>query len=242
MKATLLYVLFDLYYLFYLTLSQPLFSLPRYCRNIPWDTDPASLALWKEGKTGYPFIDAIMRQLSAEGWIHHLARHAVACFLTRGDLWISWEEGARVFEEKLVDADWSLNNFNWQWLSCSAHFYQYFRCYSPVAFGKKTDPEGDYIRKWVPELKNVPKKFIYEPWNMNAAQQKAAHCTVGKDYVNRITKCKDHTATSKANMEKMSQAYKIHNGLGQARPPPPAPAAIVMGGGPNNPYLKKPRK
>jgi cryptochrome len=104
-------------------------------RQIPWDDDPALARAWSEGRTGYPFVDAVMRQLAETGWIHHLARHAAACFLTRGDLWQSWEVGARVFEEKLVDADWSINNFNWQWLSCTAHFYQYFRCYSPVAFG-----------------------------------------------------------------------------------------------------------
>jgi cryptochrome len=69
-------------------------------RHIPWDDDPLLLAAWKEGRTGFPFIDAIMAQLKKEGWIHHLARHAVACFLTRGDLWISWEEGAKVFEER----------------------------------------------------------------------------------------------------------------------------------------------
>jgi cryptochrome len=181
-----------------------------YCRQIPWVSDPDALALWKDGKTGYPFIDAIMRQLKAEGWVHHLARHAVACFLTRGDLWISWEDGAKVFEERLVDADWSINNFNWQWLSCSAHFYQYFRCYSPVAFGKKTDPEGDFIRKWCPELKNVPKKFIYEPWTLPAAEQKRLGVVVGKDYVERIGRVKDHGAVSKANMEKMSVAYAAH--------------------------------
>jgi cryptochrome len=109
-------------------------------RQIPWDDDPDLLLAWKMSKTGYPYIDAIMTQLRETGWIHHLARHSVACFLTRGDLWQSWEDGATVFEEYLIDADWSINNFNWQWLSCTAHFYQYFRCYSPIAFGKKTDP------------------------------------------------------------------------------------------------------
>jgi cryptochrome len=109
-------------------------------RQIPWDDDPVLLSAWKNSATGYPFVDAIMTQLRETGWIHHLARHMVACFLTRGDLWQSWEEGAAVFEEYLIDADWSINNYNWQWLSCTAHFYQYFRCYSPVAFGKKTDP------------------------------------------------------------------------------------------------------
>jgi cryptochrome len=93
-------------------------------RQIPWDNDPALLEAWKNSQTGYPYIDAIMTQLRETGWIHHLARHSVACFLTRGDLWQSWEDGAAHFEEYLIDADWSINNFNWQWLSCTAHFYQ----------------------------------------------------------------------------------------------------------------------
>ncbi|XP_041098433.1 cryptochrome circadian regulator 5 isoform X2 [Polyodon spathula] len=116
------------------------------CVQVDWDTNEEHLAAWREGRTGYPFIDAIMTQLRSEGWIHHLARHAVACFLTRGDLWISWEEGMKVFEDLLLDSDWSLNAGNWQWLSASAFFHQFFRVYSPVAFGKKTDKKGDYIR------------------------------------------------------------------------------------------------
>ena len=87
-------------------------------RQIPWDDDPALLAAWRDSRTGFPFIDAIMTQLKETGWIHHLARHAVACFLTRGDLWQSWEQGAAVFEERLIDADWSINNFNWQVCVC----------------------------------------------------------------------------------------------------------------------------
>ncbi|CAL9701957.1 unnamed protein product [Knipowitschia caucasica] len=107
------------------------------CTQVDWDTNPQFLKAWREGQTGFPFIDAIMTQLRTEGWIHHLARHAVACFLTRGDLWISWEEGQKVFEELLLDGDWALNAGNWQWLSASAFFHQFFRVYSPVAFGKK---------------------------------------------------------------------------------------------------------
>lgn len=93
------------------------------------------------------------RQLREEGWIHHLARHAVACFLTRGDLWISWEEGMKIFEELLLDADWSVNAGMWMWLSCSSFFQQFFHCYCPVKFGRKADPNGDYIRKYIPALK-----------------------------------------------------------------------------------------
>ncbi|CAM9483073.1 unnamed protein product, partial [Laminaria digitata] len=181
-------------------------------RQIPWDKDEEKLKAWKEARTGFPFIDAVMTQLKQEGWIHHLARHAVACFLTRGDLWQSWEDGAAVFDDLLLDADWSVNNFNWQWLSCSAFFYQYFRCYSPVAFGKKTDKGGDYIRKYVPVLRHFPSKYIYEPWNAPLEVQRGCHCIIGKDYPKPIV---DHADVSKENMGKMHDAYDA-NKLQQA--------------------------
>lgn len=173
-------------------------------RQIPWDDDPVIVEKWKNSQTGYPFIDAIMTQLRETGWIHHLARHAVACFLTRGDLWQSWETGAAIFEEHLIDADWSINNFNWQWLSCTAHFYQYFRCYSPIAFGKKTDPNGDYIRKWLPQFQNFPKKYIYEPWLAPLAIQQNTGIIIGKTYPEPIV---DHASVSNRNMGRMKEAY-----------------------------------
>lgn len=111
------------------------------------------LILLFQGQTGFPWIDAIMTQLHEEGWIHHLARHAVACFLTRGDLWISWEEGMKVFEELCLDADWSVNAGMWMWLSSSSFFQQFLHCYCPVRFGRKADPNGDYIRRYLPVLK-----------------------------------------------------------------------------------------
>ncbi len=176
-------------------------------RQIPWDDDPVLLNAWRNGRTGYPYIDAVMTQLKETGWIHHLARHSAACFLTRGDLWQSWEKGAEVFEEELIDADWSINNFNWQWLSCTAHFYQYFRCYSPVAFGEKTDKNGDYIRKWLPQFKDFPKGYIFEPWKAPLSVQQKAGVIIGKDYPEPIC---DHKTISKSNMGRMKLAYDEH--------------------------------
>ncbi|XP_049866388.1 cryptochrome-1 [Pectinophora gossypiella] len=177
------------------------------CTQIPWGKNDEHLKAWAEGRTGYPFVDAIMRQLKQEGWIHHLARHMVACFLTRGDLWISWEEGAKVFEDYLLDYDWSLNAGNWMWLSASAFFYKYFRVYSPVAFGKKTDKEGLFIRKYVPELKKYPTAFIYEPWKAPKSVQVSAGCIVGEGYPKRIV---DHDKIHKENMQKMAAAYRAN--------------------------------
>ncbi|XP_047986229.1 cryptochrome-1 [Leguminivora glycinivorella] len=177
------------------------------CIQIPWVKNEAHLKAWAEGRTGFPFVDAIMRQLKQEGWIHHLARHMVACFLTRGDLWISWEEGAKVFEDYLLDYDWSLNAGNWMWLSASAFFYKYFRVYSPVAFGKKTDKEGEYIKKYVPELAKYPEAFIYEPWKAPKEVQRRAGCVVGEGYPKRIV---EHDKIHKDNMAKMNAAYKAN--------------------------------
>ncbi|GAB0088832.1 Cryptochrome/DNA photolyase, FAD-binding domain [Sergentomyia squamirostris] len=175
------------------------------CVQIPWDRNAEALAKWANGQTGFPWIDSIMTQLREEGWIHHLARHAVACFLTRGDLWISWEEGMKVFEELLLDADWSVNAGMWMWLSCSSFFQQFFHCYCPVRFGRKADPNGDYIRRYLPVLKNFPTKYIHEPWNAPESVQRAAKCIIGKDYPLPMV---NHAVASRTNMERMKQVYQ----------------------------------
>lgn len=170
-----------------------------HCRFIPWhlpskvdkDTglitgeyeidDPEKeewFQRWRKGKTGFPWIDALMRQLALEGWIHHLGRHAVACFLTRGGCYISWERGAEVFEELLIDHETACNSGNWQWLACVAFYAQYYRCYSPVAFPSKWDKEGKFVRKYVPELAHMPAKYIYEPWKAPIQDQRKAGVTI----------------------------------------------------------------
>ncbi|MEQ2313291.1 Cryptochrome-1 [Ameca splendens] len=184
------------------------------CVQIPWDRNPEALAKWAEGQTGFPWIDAIMTQLRQEGWIHHLARHAVACFLTRGDLWISWEEGMKVFEELLLDADWSVNAGSWMWLSCSSFFQQFFHCYCPVGFGRRTDPNGDYIRRYLPILRGFPARYIYDPWNAPEAVQKAAKCVIGVHYPKPMV---NHAEASCINIERMKQIYQqlsCYRGLG----------------------------
>jgi cryptochrome len=162
------------------------------CKVVNWRSTEEEegkklLTAWTNAQTGYPWIDAIMTQLKQEGWIHHLARHSVACFLTRGDLYINWERGMEVFEELLLDADYALNAGNWLWLSgTSSYFTAYFRLYSPVAFPKKYDPNGDYVRHFLPVLKNMPKDYIYEPWKAPKSLQEKIGCVVGKNYPERI--------------------------------------------------------
>ncbi len=173
-----------------------------HCRFIPWHlpskADPATRLVtgeylrdsplaekwfqaWKYGRTGFPWIDGLMRQLRYEGWIHHLGRHAVASFLTRGGCYIDWERGAEVFEEWLIDHEAASNIGNWQWLSCTAFYAMFYRVYSPIAFPQKWDKEGKFVRKFVPELKDYPVKYIYEPWKAPIADQKKAGCLVKGD-------------------------------------------------------------
>ncbi|KAA0711739.1 Cryptochrome-1 [Triplophysa tibetana] len=175
------------------------------CIRIPWDKNAEALAKWAEAKTGFPWIDAIMTQLRQEGWIHHLARQAVACFLTRGDLWISWEEGMKVFEELLLDADWSVNAGSWLSYSCSSFFQQFFHCYCPVGFGRRIDPNGNFIRRYLPVLRDFPAKFIYDPWNAPEDVQVAAGCVIGVDYPKPMV---NHTEASRQNIERMRQIYQ----------------------------------
>jgi len=175
------------------------------CLQIDWeDPNPEFLKRFRTGQTGFPWIDAIMRQLIQEGWIHHLARHSVACFLTRGQLWQSWEEGKKIFAEYLLDGDYALNSANWMWLSASAFFTSYFRVYGVESFPKKYDKNGDYVRKYCPELKNMPKKYIYCPWNAPLDVQKQAKCIIGKDYPEPIC---DEKECKQRNMTRMKAAY-----------------------------------
>ncbi|KXJ11749.1 Cryptochrome-1 [Exaiptasia diaphana] len=119
------------------------------CLQVEWRDDgrvEEDLERWAKGQTGFPWIDAVMAQVRQEGWIHPLARYAAASFLTRGDLWISWERGVKVFEEFLLDADWSINAGNWMWHSCSAFSQHFFYPQCPIGFGKRLDANGDYIR------------------------------------------------------------------------------------------------
>lgn len=176
----------------------------KLCRQIEWDSNKKYLEAWTNGNTGYPLVDAIMHQLRREGWIHHLSRHLVACFLTRGDLYCSWENGMKVFEELLVDADWSINAANWQWLSASAFFSQYWRVYSPISFGKKYNKTCQYIKKYLPVLKNYPEKFIFEPWKASLEIQKKAGVIIGQDYPLPIV---EHSKVNAKNKERIKKYF-----------------------------------
>ncbi|KAK9914767.1 hypothetical protein WJX75_000282 [Coccomyxa subellipsoidea] len=194
------------------------------CKQIPWDDNEDFYRAWEESRTGYPWIDAIMAQLRRTGWMHHLARHCVACFLTRGDLYVSWERGRDTFDRWLIDGDSSLNTGNWMWLSASSFFYQYFRVYSPLTYGKKYDPEGKYVKHFLPILKDYPAKYIWEPWKAPLKVQEDAGCIIGKDYPAPIV---DHDEASKRCIQRMKQAYDCQPG--KAAQPVSKPAAKRLG-------------
>lgn len=155
-------------------------------RDIQWRDSSQDLQAWKAGMTGYPVVDAGMRQLTATGWMHNRSRMITASFLVK-HLLINWQEGERWFMEMLVDGDPAANNGGWQWTAgTGTDAAPYFRVFNPILQGKKFDPQGKYVRKWVPELANVPTKFIHTPWEMTDSDQQACGVTIGKDYPNPI--------------------------------------------------------
>lgn len=150
--------------------------------DFPWRRDPEGFRAWTDGKTGYPLVDAGMRELSATGWMHNRVRMVAASFLIK-HLLIDWRDGARWFWENLVDADLANNTMGWQWVAgCGADAAPFFRIFNPVVQGRKFDTEGEYVKKWVPELSNLPLKFLHEPWKAPAAALREAGVQLGGNY------------------------------------------------------------
>ncbi len=151
-------------------------------RKFPWRDDQTQLTAWQKGKTGYPIVDAGMRQLWHTGWMHNRVRMVVASFLTK-HLLISWAEGSRWFWDTLVDADLANNTLGWQWAGgCGADAAPYFRIFNPELQGEKFDPDGTYVKRWCPELKDMPAKWIHKPWKAPEAVLSSAGVQLGKTY------------------------------------------------------------
>lgn len=150
--------------------------------RIPWRDDAVGFDAWRTGQTGYPVVDAGMRQLAASGWMHNRARMIVASFLTK-HLLIDWRAGEGWFMRTLIDGDVASNNGGWQWAASTGTDPQpYFRIFNPVLQGRRHDPDGAYVRRWVPELAAVPTARIHAPSDMTTAEQAAAGCRIGIDY------------------------------------------------------------
>ena len=151
-------------------------------RGIRWRSDTTGLKAWQEGRTGYPVVDAGMRQLSATGWMHNRARMIVASFLVK-DLLIDWKHGERWFMQQLVDGDPAANNGGWQWSAgVGTDAAPYFRIFHPVRQGERYDPGGEYVRRWVPELARLPARWIHRPWEAPSGILADAGIRLGRDY------------------------------------------------------------
>jgi deoxyribodipyrimidine photo-lyase len=171
-------------------------------RDVAWSTNENHFRRWREGTTGYPIVDAAMRQLAAEGWMHNRTRMITASFLTK-DLHLSWQWGEQFFAGLLMDADLASNNGGWQWTAgTGTDASPWFRIFNPVVQSRKFDPDGIYIRRYVPELHRVPPAALHEPWTMSRPQQEAAGCIVGRDYPEPVV---DHQRERQVTLALYSQ-------------------------------------
>ncbi|MDB6036406.1 MAG: phrB, partial [Verrucomicrobiales bacterium] len=151
-------------------------------KHFPWREDAAWLSAWQKGQTGYPIVDAGMRELWATGWMHNRVRMIVASFLVK-DLLIAWQAGARWFWDTLVDADLAQNTLGWQWSAgCGADAAPYFRIFNPVLQGEKFDPNGGYVRQWCPELGRLNDRWLHRPWEAPSQILAQAGIDLGGNY------------------------------------------------------------
>jgi deoxyribodipyrimidine photo-lyase len=172
----------------------------RYRGSISWSRSEQSFDAWREGRTGYPIVDAAMRQLRSEGWMHNRGRLVVGSFLTK-HLGIDWRWGERWFMRMLVDGDQANNNGNWQWIASVGVDPQpfYRRIYNPTLQMQRHDPDGRYVRRHVAELRDVPDQYLAEPWTMPEEVQEDCGCVIGRDYPEPIV---DHAEARRAAFDR----------------------------------------
>ena len=171
----------------------------------PWDENPGALRAWQRGQTGYPIVDAGMRELWHTGWMHNRVRMIVASFLVK-DLLVDWRAGAAWFWDTLVDADLASNSASWQWVSgCGADAAPYFRVFNPALQGAKFDPAGHYVRRWVPELARLPDNVLHAPWEAAAGRLAAAGVTLGTSYPAPMV---DHASARQRALQSFEQIRK----------------------------------
>ena len=174
--------------------------------NIRWRDDKEGLERWKNGQTGYPIVDAGMRQLSASGWMHNRVRMITASFLVK-HLLIDWRIGERYFREILVDGDVAQNSGNWQWVAGTGFdAAPYFRVFNPILQSEKFDPSGSYIRKWVPELNAMPDSYIHSPWTIEESILKKSNVVLGETYPYPIV---EHVKARQRVLDAYGKARKL---------------------------------
>ena len=170
--------------------------------RFPWRDDADGLKAWQRGKTGFPIVDAGMRELWSTGWMHNRVRMIVASFLVK-DLLVPWQRGAEWFWDTLVDADLASNTLGWQWTAgCGADAAPYFRVFNPVLQSEKFDPEGDYLRRWLPELTNLPLPFLHAPWTAPSTVLAKAGVQLGKTYPHPVV---DHSEARQRALQALAQ-------------------------------------
>jgi len=173
--------------------------------NFPWVKNEKHLDNWKKGMTGYPIVDAGMRELYETGWMHNRVRMIVASFLVK-HLRIHWMEGEKHFKNCLVDYNEASNVAQWQWVAgCGADAAPYFRIFNPILQGEKFDKDGAYTKKWVPELLNMPNKFLYKPWELEKKYQEQIKIIIGTDYPRPMV---DHATARNAALEAFQKIKK----------------------------------
>ena len=178
------------YYLLYHWPQLTRDNLQRRFNRLPWRDDPGALGAWQQGRTGYPIVDAGMRELWRTGYMHNRVRMVAGSFLVK-NLLLHWHHGADWFWDTLVDADLANNSVGWQWVAgTGADAAPYFRIFNPVTQGRKFDPTGNYVRRYVPELAALPDRYLHEPWAAPAAVLKKASVTLGNDYPYPIVEMK----------------------------------------------------
>lgn len=179
------------YYLLYHFPDLPTQNLNSKFDFFPWREDEKILKLWQQGKTGIPIVDAGMRQLWETGYMHNRVRMIVGSFLVK-NLLLHWRYGEKWFWDCLVDADLANNSASWQWIAgCGADAAPYFRIFNPITQGQKFDPEGIYTRKFVPELRNLPDEYLFNPWEASKHILEKAGIILGRDYPKPIVDLKE---------------------------------------------------
>ena len=181
---------------------------------IPWNNDEGDFQRWKEGRTGYPLVDAGMRQLSSIHWMHNRVRMITASFLVK-DLLVDWRWGEKWFMEQLLDGDLAANNGGWQWVAgTGTDAAPYFRIFNPTTQAEKHDPDGVYIRRYVPELRPVPDEHLHAPWKMPEDFQIEVGCVIGKDYPEPVI---DHAQARERTLEVYQVARQEYSEIKQDR-------------------------
>ena len=195
---------YHLLFHFPLTSRQPL--RPEFAR-FPWRVDADGLAAWQRGQTGYPIVDAGMRELWNTGWMHNRVRMIVASFLVK-DLLIPWQRGAEWFWDTLVDADLASNTLGWQWTAgCGADAAPYFRVFNPTRQSEKFDPSGEYLRRWLPESQQLPTEYLHAPWTAPESVLTKADVRLGQTYPDPIV---NHEDARRRALEALSQIKTSH--------------------------------